>query len=83
MPGGIIDQKKISFLINISGKKWLFFPKIAIFTTKWPAHLTQFGPKLPTGVNKNCVKKICSWHANFSMWPQWGRTKFESKKIYH
>ena len=31
MPGGIIDQKKFFRKINICAKKWLFFPKKAIF----------------------------------------------------
>ena len=31
MPGGIIYKKKFFCLVNICVKKWLFFPKIAIF----------------------------------------------------
>ena len=31
MPWGIINKKKFFLLVNICVKKWLFFPKIAIF----------------------------------------------------
>ena len=62
MPGGIIDQK-------IFFEKSIFVPKNGYFFLKKPFLTTkraqQFGPKLPPGVNKNCVKKNLMPHRNF------------------
>ena len=49
-------------------KNGYFFLKKPFLTTKRAQRAQQFGPKLPPGVNKNCVKKNRSWHENFSMW---------------
>ena len=39
-----------------------FFLGMHFSTTKWPSGLSGFGPKLPTGVNKNRVKDFCWRH---------------------
>ena len=36
----------------------IFFLKKPFLTTKRAQRAQQFGPKLPPGVNKNCVKKF-------------------------
>ena len=58
MPGGIIDQKKNFFKSIFVPKNGYFFLKKPCLTTKRAQRAQQFGPKLPQGVNKNCVKKF-------------------------
>ena len=65
MPGGIIDQKKIFRNFFFLPKNGYFFLKKPFLTTKRAQRLQQFGPKLPPGLNKNCVKIFCSWHFSF------------------
>jgi len=60
MPGGIIYN--IFFYQYLCQKMYIFFLKLPFFTTKCVEGLTGFGPKLPTGVNKNCVKDFCWCH---------------------
>ena len=63
MPGGIISKKKFFFIWSIFVSKiGYFFLKLPFSTTKWPAGLSGFGPKLPTGVKKNHVKDFCWCH---------------------
>ena len=55
MPGGIIDQKKMFSSIFVP-KNGYFFLKKPFLTTKRAARASHFGPKLPPGMNKICVK---------------------------
>ena len=54
-PGGIIDQKKIFWNFFLP-KDGYFFLKKPFLTTKRAARAAHFGPKLPPGMNKICVK---------------------------
>ena len=45
-------------------KNGYFFLKKPFLTTKRAQRAQQFGPKLPPGVNKNCVKKNFMAHQN-------------------
>ena len=62
MPGGIIYKKNLVWSIFVS-KNAYFFLKLPFLTTKCVEGLTGFSPKLPTVVNKNCVKDFC-WCQN-------------------
>ena len=64
MPGGIIDHTFFLKSIFVP-KNGYFFLKKPFLTTKRARRARQFGPKLPPGVNKNCVKKIFMAHPNF------------------
>ena len=56
MPGGIIDQKNFFEKSIFVPKNGYFFLKKPFLTTKRAWRLWQFGPKLPPGMNKICVK---------------------------
>ena len=62
MPEGIINQ--FFFFNQYFCQKMTIFPKKA---NKRAVRASHFGPKLPPGVNKNCVKKFNAT-SNFSMW---------------
>merc|ERR1711963_1334163 len=55
--GGIIDQKKIfRIFFFFFPKNGYFFLKKPFSTTKRASRDAHFGPKLPPGMNKICVK---------------------------
>ena len=56
MPGGIIDQKNFFKKSIFVPKNGYFFLKRPFLTTKRAARASHFGPKLPPGMNKICVK---------------------------
>ena len=56
MPGGMIIKKKFFFKSIFVPKNCYFFLKKPFLTTKRAPRAQQFGPKLPPGMNKICVK---------------------------
>ena len=78
MPRGIIYKKNFFVWSIFVSKNDYFFLKLPFFTTKCAQRLQLFGPKLPLGVNKNCVKKNCSWHFFPSIW-QLKYDKYDNK----